>query len=100
MMWSGSRTWPKGMGDELVLDWSVREERVLLTEDYDYGDLIFAKGQPAFAVAILQLSGFPGKWENVAAAVVKRLASHQHDFPGHLTILGQTRIKARALPTR
>jgi predicted nuclease of predicted toxin-antitoxin system len=90
----------RGMPDELVLEWSVREERVLLTEDYDYGDLIFAKGRPAFAVVILQLSGFPGTWEDVAAGVVERLANSQHGFPGYLTILGQTRIKARVLPTR
>lgn len=88
----------KGTPDEKVLEWSARDERVLLTEDFDYGDLIFAKGQEAFGVVILQLSDFSGAWEQVASDAVTRLNGKHSSFVGNLTILGRTRLKIRALP--
>jgi len=87
-----------GMPDDMVLDWSVRDGRVLLTEDFDYGDLIFAQGHPSTGVVILQLSDFPGSWNEVAAAAVARLVDKQDGFLGNLTVLGRTRMKSRALP--
>ncbi|NGO51773.1 DUF5615 family PIN-like protein [Allomesorhizobium camelthorni] len=90
----------KGIPDELVLAWSVRDERVLLTEDFDYGDLIFSRGHPAYGVVVLQLSTFPGPWDEVASAVVERLADQESRFLGNLTVLGRTRIKPRELPAR
>jgi predicted nuclease of predicted toxin-antitoxin system len=90
----------EGIPDETVLEWSVRTERVLVTEDFDYGDLIFAKGHLAVAVVILQLSDFPGSWEAVATKAVERLTDKQSEFLGNLTVLGRTRFKSRALPAR
>jgi predicted nuclease of predicted toxin-antitoxin system len=88
----------EGTPDETVLEWSVRTKRILITEDFDYGDLIFAKGHPAFGVVILQLSGFQGSWDEVASKAVERLIDSQGGFIGNLTVLGRTRIKSRALP--
>jgi predicted nuclease of predicted toxin-antitoxin system len=89
----------EGTPDETVLEWSVRTERILVTEDFDYGDLIFAKGHPAFGVVILQLSDFPGSGEEVALKAVERLTDKQGGFVGSLTVLGRTRFKPRALPS-
>lgn len=90
----------KGTPDDTVLDWSVREKRILLTEDFDYGDLIFAQDQPAFGVVILQLSSFPGSWHDVASEMTERLGIFEDRFAGSFTILGRNRIKSRILPAR
>lgn len=90
----------RGTSDQMVLERSFREERVLLTEDFDYGDLIFANDHRAFGVVILQLSDFPGSWEDVASQAVGRIDENQSRFVGNLTILGRTRNKTRALPAR
>jgi predicted nuclease of predicted toxin-antitoxin system len=47
----------------------VRDERILLTADFDYGELIFGRGKPAYGVIILRLSDFQGAGVDVAAAV-------------------------------
>lgn len=86
------------MADEEVLAWSYRDRRVLLTEDFDFGELIFGRGQPAFGVVILRLSAFRGSWAQVVAAVIERLDAAQSKFVGNLTVLDPTRIKPRAIP--
>jgi predicted nuclease of predicted toxin-antitoxin system len=87
-----------GMSDEDVLAWSVRDRRVLLTEDFDYGELIFGQGRSAYGVVILRLSAFRGSWAEVATAVTQRLEKVQGRLTGNLTVLDPTRIKPRALP--
>ena len=90
----------KGIPDEKVLARSVRDSRILLTEDFDYGDLIFARGHASIGVVIIQLSDFSGSWAEVASEVVARLNEMQGGFPRTLTVLGRTRVRARALPAR
>jgi predicted nuclease of predicted toxin-antitoxin system len=43
-----------GATDEQVLAQAVREERVLLTEDLDFGNLVFAQGISAAGVVLLR----------------------------------------------
>jgi predicted nuclease of predicted toxin-antitoxin system len=90
----------RGLLDEKVLAWSVRDERILLTEDFDYADLVFARGAPATGVVILQLSSFPGGWRDVVSGVTGRIEELQGDFPGHLSVIGRTRVKRRPLPAK
>lgn len=87
-----------GMADEDVLAWSYRDRRVLLTEDFDFGELIFGRRRPAYGVVIIRLSAFRGTWVQVVAAVVERLDAMQSKFIGNLTVLDPTRIKPRAIP--
>jgi hypothetical protein len=71
---------------------------VLLTEDFDFGELIFGRGKPAYGVVILRLSAFRGSWAEVVTAVAERLEKVQSRLIGNLTVLDPTRIKPRALP--
>lgn len=87
-----------GASDEDVLAWSARDRRVLLTTDFDYGELIFGRGKPAYGVVILRLSDFAGSWVEVVAAVAERLEATQSRQAGSLAVLGLSRIKTRALP--
>lgn len=43
-------------GDRSVLSYALREGRLLLTEDKDFGDLIFGKSaEPSFGVVLLRM---------------------------------------------
>jgi predicted nuclease of predicted toxin-antitoxin system len=96
--WVGESS--KGISDEMVLAWSVAENRVLPTQDFDYGELIFGRGHSAIGVVIVQIADFSGSWEETAAAIVKRLADLQHGLAGHLTVIGRERVKSRELRAR
>ena len=88
----------EGLSDEDVLAWSVRDQRVLLTEDYDYGELIFGRGRSAYGVVILQLSEFEGTWSEVAGELTNRIVTSEEKFRGFLTTLGNDRVKSRPFP--
>lgn len=89
-----------GMSDEDVLAWSFRDERVLITEDFDYGQLIYERDLEAYGVVIVRLSAFAGSWIEVVSTVVGLLEKAQRKLAGNLTIIGSTRIKSRPLPAQ
>ena len=87
-----------GISDEEVLAWSFRDQRILLTEDSDFGELIYGRGRPAYGVVILRIRAFQGSWVEVVMAIVELLETVQTKLIGNLTVLDPTRIKPRALP--
>jgi len=44
----------KGTGDENVMQRAFREQRVLVTEDTDFGELTYARGQPSAGVLLVR----------------------------------------------
>ncbi|MBI4492331.1 MAG: DUF5615 family PIN-like protein [Chloroflexi bacterium] len=47
-----------GAADEVVIDLAVRQGRILLTEDKDFGQLVFANAQPSGGVILMR---FPAR---------------------------------------
>lgn len=90
----------RGVTDTTVLEWSAEQHRVLITEDFDYGELIFAGGRPAVGVVIVMLSTFGERWETLVPLVVQRLIENQDRFEGNISVLEHGRIKLRPLPGR
>jgi predicted nuclease of predicted toxin-antitoxin system len=43
-----------GVSDEEVLERATRDQRVLITEDLDFGNLVFARGLPAAGVILVR----------------------------------------------
>jgi predicted nuclease of predicted toxin-antitoxin system len=67
----------KGTPDEQVLERALGERRVLITEDRDFGELVYARGRAAAGV-ILVSSVRRAKAASVAEAVAK-LGPRLHD---------------------
>ena len=44
----------KGAPDEQALDRAVNEKRVLITEDPDFGELVFARGRSSAGVSLVR----------------------------------------------
>ena len=52
------RDYQSSLADPVILALAVSEERVVITNDRDFGDIIFHQGQPHAGVIYLRLRGF------------------------------------------
>lgn len=84
-----------GMADTDVLAWAMREGRVLLTFDKDFGELAFASGLPAECGVIL--FRLPMPQSRAAGALLARLVSSRTDWAGHFSVIEPGRVRMRVL---
>lgn len=86
-----------GLPDEAVLERANREQRVLVTEDKDFGELVFRQSRLSAGVLLLRLAGLDAARK--ADAVSAALTKHQRDMLGRFTVIAPGRIRIRsALP--
>ena len=84
-----------GMADDEVLDAATSEGRLLLTEDKDFGELVFRTRRGQHGVIMLRLPVALGS-EN-AARVVNVLQQHSDRLVGVYTVIERTRVRFRPL---
>lgn len=85
--------------DTDVLEWAVNEKRVLVTEDYDFGELVFHRQLRAEAVVIIAPGALGVDLVGDAGSVAKRLVAVSAELPGRLTIVERRRLRQRPLLT-
>lgn len=83
--------------DEDVIDLAVREERVLLTEDKDFGQLVYAGARPSAGVVLIRFPG--GARAQVAATVVDFLRERGTGLAGCFAVVQPGRIRVRRTPS-
>jgi predicted nuclease of predicted toxin-antitoxin system len=89
------RTVAPGSTDREVLAQAVREERILLTFDKDFGELAKAAGLPSACGVILIRLPMPrpdGVGQQLANAIMSRT-----DWAGHFSVVEPGRIRMRPL---
>jgi predicted nuclease of predicted toxin-antitoxin system len=89
------RTAAPGSKDEDILAWAVRESRVVLTFDKDFGELAWRAGLPASSGVVLFRLPMPpaaGVGAVLAARIVERT-----DWAGHFSVIEPGRIRMRPL---
>lgn len=84
-----------GSPDETVLERAVRERRVLLTFDKDFGTLVFRRGANASDGVVLFRVILPP--DELARFVVSTLASRP-DWEGAFSTVEIARVRMRRLP--
>lgn len=84
-----------GIKDEDVLAWAMREARVLLTFDQDFGELAWRSGLPASCGVVLFRLPMPGP-ADVGTAIASRL-SERSDWAGHFSVIQPGRVRMRPL---
>jgi predicted nuclease of predicted toxin-antitoxin system len=85
------RTSFPGASDEKVLARATFEERLLITFDKDFGELVFARGQSASHGVILfriEMQSPTVAADKVAAAVQSR-----QDWMGHFSVVDDSKIR-------
>jgi predicted nuclease of predicted toxin-antitoxin system len=82
-----------------VLAWAVGERRVLITEDYDFGELVFYRQLRAEAVVIIAPGVLGVNLLEDAESLAERLLSSSEELSGRLTIVEGKRLRQRPLMT-
>ncbi|MBV8425818.1 MAG: DUF5615 family PIN-like protein [Hyphomicrobiales bacterium] len=89
------RTAAPGSKDEIILAWAVREGRVLITFDKDFGELAWRAGLPASSGIILFRLPMPVA-AKVGAVIAARIGERS-DWDGHFSVIEPGRIRMRRL---
>jgi len=78
------RNYPHSLPDEEVLAIATRERRILITDDRDFGELVFRRRQPHSGVLYLRLSSF--SFALLTARLEDVLANHAHKLDRFLVV--------------
>jgi predicted nuclease of predicted toxin-antitoxin system len=87
-----------GASDEIVLQRAAAEERILLTEDKDFGELVVRLGLPAHGIVLLRLN--PADTSLKLARLRDVLQQDTSRLPHHFVVVDEDKARFRPLPTR
>jgi len=85
-----------GMSDTDVLKLAQTETRILITEDRDFGELIFRQQLSVRGVVLLELDRLSTEAE--ADRVAQAVSAYAHRLLNNLCVVEPTRIRIRPLP--
>jgi predicted nuclease of predicted toxin-antitoxin system len=77
--------------DQLVLDLAGREHRILLTEDKDFGRLVFADSQASGGVIFIRYTA--NARAELPHAVLRLVASRGQDLAGRFVVMQPGRVR-------
>ncbi|MCP4701497.1 MAG: hypothetical protein GY862_32270 [Gammaproteobacteria bacterium] len=85
-----------GIADEQVMAMACRQQRVLLTFDKDFGELVFHHGQNAsYGIILFRIPMPSAVW--VTQTVLETIQS-RNDWQGHFSVVNTDDIRIRPLP--
>src|SRR5215469_10333266 len=87
-----------GASDKDVLDKAGAEERILITEDRDLGELVIRQRLEVCGMILLELDRLSNAAE--AEAIADVISTHADKLPGNLVVLEPGRIRVRPLLPR
>ena len=85
-----------GADDETVLARAQAEQRLLITFDKDFGELVFSKGRAASYGVILFRLDMPSP--RVVADKVAAAINSRADWEGHFSVVDEVKIRMVPLP--
>ena len=80
-----------GLADDEVLRWAEREERVLITNDKDFGELVFRDEKSRAGVILLRIED--ERPANKKAMLEKLLQGHGEDIPGSFVVVTEDAVR-------
>jgi predicted nuclease of predicted toxin-antitoxin system len=86
----------RGEVDERALAVSFEAGRILITDDWDFGELTIRRELRAEGIIILGLYALPNTVRDVYAA--DRISEIASSCAGHITIIEPGRVRTRPLP--
>lgn len=84
-----------GATDEEVIARAMHEQRLLLTFDKDFGELVYHRGRKAVAGIVLFRVAFPSA--DAVAEFVTRLLASRDDWFGNFSVIDDRSIRMRPL---
>jgi len=87
--------WKPSTTDEEVLRKAEEEDRILITDDKDFGELIFRLGKPSKGVILLRTSTTdPVRRFHILRNLIERI-----DVEGKFIVIGDNVVRVRKLKT-
>ena len=94
---SSIRESARGTPDPNVLDGATREQRVLMTADKDFGDLVYRQGRPTAGIILLRFrTGSRQEYLDLFMRHFPVIAGAQ---PGRFVIASNHGVRVRPLPS-
>jgi predicted nuclease of predicted toxin-antitoxin system len=81
------------MSDADILLWAVREQRIVVTMDADFGEMVYRSGHPHSGVIFLRMSG--ARREAKVRVVKWILEHHADDLSGHFCVFDAGVLRIR-----
>lgn len=81
------------MPDADILAWAVRERRLVVTMDKDFGELVYQSGEPHAGVLLLRLEA--ARTAERVRVVEDIFVNHAADLPGHFSVYQNGRLRIR-----
>ena len=85
-----------GAEDDRVIEYALREGRLLLTEDKDFGQLVYAAGHTACGIILIRYT--VAARPTLGSRIVALVRDHGQRLPGSFVVLQPDRIRIAALP--
>ncbi len=87
----------QGSDDETVLDLAASQERILLTEDKDFGELAVRLGYPAYGILLIRMS--PADSAAKLDRIRKVLEAQSDRLVGSFVVVDEAKARFRPLKT-
>jgi predicted nuclease of predicted toxin-antitoxin system len=84
-----------GLNDLAVAELAEREDRVLLTQDTDFGAIALKRGSPRSGVVIVRAS--VGDIDRVARRLARLIERAGRDLSAAITVLDDRRVRSRPI---
>jgi predicted nuclease of predicted toxin-antitoxin system len=84
-----------GSDDETVLQTAAAQQRILLTEDKDFGELVVRLKLPAYGIILLRMN--PADSATKLAQLRRLFVRHAHRLPGTFVVLSENKARFRSL---
>ncbi len=81
------------MADIDILAWAVRESRLVVSMDKDFGELVYRSGLPHAGVLLLRLEA--ARAAEKAQVVTEIFTNHADELMGHFSVYQGQRLRVR-----
>lgn len=85
----------QGIDDEVVLEIAVKNQTLLLTEDKDFGELVFRLKREHFGVLLVRLDGYLS--QDKAAIVTQSVLENYDEMCLAFSVIDKTQTRIRKL---
>ncbi len=82
-----------GAADEAVLELAYSQQRILITQDKDFGELVFRLHQPHHGIVLIRLEGYIPEFK--AKIVTQFLKQHEIEMTDGFTVIQPNAIRIR-----
>jgi len=87
-----------GLEDDEIIDKSAREKRVIITQDHDYGYLIFNQNKKPYSVLLIRIhNASPDLQKMYILQAIEFVTAQKIDYQGNFLVFNGNRLRVRPI---